>query len=79
MSKKHQGGPAPVPPANRPHFGPAVGPDKGEADEVQLQNPNEGAGFGEQDPQRRLGNFETAGEHSRQQPGALNDGDTHSK
>jgi hypothetical protein len=25
-----------------------------------------GAGFNEQDPKRRLGNFETAGEHARQ-------------
>lgn len=79
MSKKHHGGPAPVPPGNQPKLGHGVGPDMGDADEVQLQNPNEGAGFGEQDPQRRLGNYTTAGEHSRQQPGALNDGDTHSR
>jgi hypothetical protein len=79
MSKKHHGGPAPVPPANQSRFGSSVGPDAGEADPVQSANPNAGASFEEQDPKRRLGDFETAGEHSRQQPGALNDGDTHSK
>ena len=79
MSKKHHGGPAPVPPGNQPRIGPGVGPEMGDADGAQNMNLNEGAGFQEQDPQRRLGNYQTAGEHSRQQPGALNDGDTHSK
>jgi hypothetical protein len=74
MSKKHQGGPAPVPPDNRPQTGPASpGEQPLNADE------DAGAGFQEQDPRRRLGGYETAGEHSRQQPGRLNDGDTHGK
>ena len=38
-----------------------------------------GAPFQEQDAKRRLGGFETAGEHSRQQPGPLNDGQQHSR
>jgi len=33
-----------------------------------------GAPFQEQDAKRRLGDFATAGEHARQQPGPLNDG-----
>lgn len=74
MSKNHHGGPAPVPPGNRPHVGPVSDVDTGAGGEE-----NSGASFQDQDPQRRLGNFETAGEHSRQQPGQLNDGDQHSK
>ena len=71
--KKHV---APVPPGNQPQ-----GPHTGAADQSQVPDqhqPTEGASFGEQDAQRRLGDYETAGEHSRQQPGRANDGDTHS-
>lgn len=71
MNKKHHGGPAPIPPGNRPHNGPVVGPDAGDVDAVDT-----GAAFDEQDPQRRLGDYGTAGEHPRQQPGPLNDGGT---
>jgi len=78
MSKKHRGGPAPVPPNNRPQSGPP-----NPTGEVENQAPGTeadgGAGFQEQDPQRRLGDFSSAGEHARQQPGRLNDGDTHSQ
>jgi hypothetical protein len=42
-------------------------------------DPDTGESFQQQDPQRRLGGFETAGEHARQQPEPLNDGDRHSK
>lgn len=70
MSKQHP--PAPVPPANRPQAGPHQ-PNPAEM-------PAEGTeGFQEQDPKRRLGGYETAGEHSIQQPSALNDGTTHSQ
>jgi hypothetical protein len=79
MSKKHHGGPAPVPPGNQQKMGPGGAPNTGEPDEAGNMNPDGGAGFNDQDPKRRLGGFETAGEHSRVQPGALNDGDTHSK
>lgn len=79
MSKKHHGGPGPIPPGNQPHAGPAFTPGGADAD---LPNqPVDGGvpGDQEQDPQRRLGGFEGKGEHSRQQPGRLNDGDVHSK
>lgn len=72
MSKKHHGGPAPVPPGNRPHGNP--GEPQSQYDEAAAGT-DPGVGFQEQDPKRRLGGFETTGEHSRQQPGPLNDGD----
>lgn len=78
MSKKHHGGPGPVPPGNRSNAGPghAGGTDGGE----QLpHDANNGDQFNDQDAQRRLGGFESAGEHARQQPGRANDGDTHSQ
>jgi hypothetical protein len=58
-----------------------MGPSTPESDEPQLPNADEHAGesFQDQDPQRRLGGYEGAGEHSRQQPGPLNDGTTHSQ
>ena len=71
MNKKRHGGPAPVPPENRPS-GPQD-PVRG-ADEP-IPGTETGAGFQDQDPKRRLGGFSGAGEHPRQQPGALNDGD----
>ena len=73
MSKNHHGGPAPVPPGNRPQGGPG-----GVAKKIDEEEPDPHAGdpFNDQDPQRRLGGFETAGEHARQQPGPLNDGGT---
>ena len=73
MSKKHHGGPAPVPPGNQRHTGPGADSDSAPTDAP------DGDGFQEQDPKRRLGGFETAGEHSRQQPGALNDGGSGSR
>jgi len=77
MSKKHA--PGPVPPANRSKQGVDHVPaedDTGDSSETQSDT---GAGFNEQDPKRRLGGFESAGEHARQQPSNLNDGDRHSK
>lgn len=61
-------------PGNRPHTGPGVGPDSGDLDAADT-----GEAFSEQDPQRRLGGNGTAGEHPRQQPGALNDGGSASR
>lgn len=78
MSKKHHGGPGPVPPGNRPKAGP-TGPLPVDENPQSENDADPGAPFQEQDPQRRLGNYGTAGEHPRQQPGALNDGDTHSR
>ena len=78
MSKKHHGGPGPVPPANRQsHFGGAAKRDEDEA-EGDTTGRNED-GFQNQDPQRRLGDFTGAGEHSIQQPSDLNDGTKRSK
>ncbi len=80
MSSKHHGGPAPVPPGNRPQagvsnpYGDPVGPGSEGGAAI-----DSGAGHQERDPLRREGNFETAGEHARQQPGRLNDGDQHSR
>ncbi|MBX9677368.1 MAG: hypothetical protein K2X38_01305 [Gemmataceae bacterium] len=67
--KKHRHGPAPIPPANQSHIGPgdAIPPEGAE------KPGSSGAAFQEQDPKRRIGNFETAGEHAMQQPGGRND------
>ena len=74
MSKKNHA-PAPVPPGNRSHSGPAYNP----TDDAEQAPADTGAEFNDQDAKRRLGGYQTAGEHARVQPGALNDGDTHSK
>lgn len=72
-TKKHR--PAPVPPGNLP---PAGYP--GSADEVEAQaHAGGGAPFQDQDAKRRLGDYTTEGEHARQQPTQLNDGQQHSK
>jgi hypothetical protein len=75
-AKKHPGGPGPVPPGNRPQ-GPAGSAPGGS--ESMPADPSNGSPFQDHDEKRRLGGFEGAGEHPRQQPGALNDGDVHSK
>jgi hypothetical protein len=69
--KNHQ--PGPVPPDNRPHAGPDFDPTKTEDDADAPAGTSEGAAFTEQDPKRRLGGYETAGEHSIVQPGGKND------
>lgn len=69
-TKKKPYSPGPIPPGNQPHAGPP-----------QTENPSGGqesgggAPFTEQDPKRRLGNFEGAGEAPYRQPGGLNDAD----
>lgn len=78
MSKNHHGGPAPVPPGNRPQGGPGA-PPGGIGDGTNPGSGDEGAGFGDQDPQRRSGGYSNAAQHPRQQPGRLNDGDVHSR
>jgi len=78
MSKKHRGGPAPVAPGNRPQSGPPS-PTGEDENQAAGSEPDAGAGFEEQDPKRRLGDYGGAGEHPRQQPGRINDGDTHSR
>jgi hypothetical protein len=76
MSKKRKGGPAPVPPKNRPKSGPPspTGDDVNPAPDSGTDA--DGTGFQEQDPKRRLGDYGGAGEHPIQQPSRLNDGGT---
>jgi hypothetical protein len=71
MSKKKHA-PHPVPPGNRTAAGPGGTPPVDDAGAAGAQN-DAGAAKEEQDPQRRLGNFEQAGEHSFVQPGGKND------
>jgi hypothetical protein len=63
--KRHS---APVPPGNKEKTGPASAggapAPKGTAEVSSAQ---------EQDPKRRLGDFEGKGEHSLQEPGGKND------
>ncbi|HZU35636.1 MAG TPA: hypothetical protein VFA18_07005 [Gemmataceae bacterium] len=70
--KKH--GPAPVPHENQPKAGPPT-----EAQMGHGRGPATGSPFQDQDAKRRIGDFEGAGEHSRQQPSPVNDGTTHSR
>lgn len=74
MSKKHPGGPAPVPPGNRLTTGMAHVRGETDAHAADEAAPDGGAPFQEQDPKRRLGGFTGTGEHSIQQPSAQNDG-----
>jgi hypothetical protein len=69
MSKKTHA-PGPVPAGNQTRMGPSY---QRPEEEDQAREP-QGAGFQEEDPKRRLGDFTGTGEHARQQPGPLNDG-----
>jgi hypothetical protein len=62
MSKKHKGSSAPIPKGNQSHSGPTRGEGK-----ATPKAPH-GAPASEQDRKRRLGNYDTAGEHSIEQP-----------
>jgi hypothetical protein len=62
MSKKHKGGPAPIPKGNQSH----AGNQRPELEEAPA-TPH-GAPASEQDPKRRLGNYGNAGEHAIEQP-----------
>lgn len=59
-----------MPPGNQPQAGPPVTDE--ELPEGGQQGAT-GAPFQEQDAKRRLGDFESAGEHSFVQPGGNND------
>ena len=62
MSRKHKGGSAPIPKGNQSHAGtPELVRNKD-------PRPSHGAPASEQDPKRRLENYDTAGEHSIEQP-----------
>jgi hypothetical protein len=74
MSKKHRGGPGPVPRSNRSKMGPKF--NAGPPDDVAQsgESPPSGSAPGqEQDEKRRLGSFVGAGEQSFKQPGGKND------
>ncbi len=72
MSKKHHGGPGPVPRGNQSKMGPKFN-EKPADEEAAESSPSEGTPGHEQDPKRRLGNFVGAGEQSVKQPGGKND------
>lgn len=65
--KKHK---QPVPPGNQPQAGP---PSETGAEQQNQGDAGGGAPFQDQDPKRRLGNYEGPGEHPLQQPGGKND------
>lgn len=71
MSQKHHA-PGPVPPGNRP-----AGASDGRpgSDPSETPTDQDGTGFQEQDPKRRLGDYEGKGEHAIQQPGGKNGSD----
>jgi hypothetical protein len=62
--KQHTG---PVPPGNKPNKGPGT-----KGTEERQPNTGEVGSNQEQDPKRRLGDFEGKGEHSLQEPGGKN-------
>jgi hypothetical protein len=64
--KKHEG---PVPPDNRPQRLPGA---KGAEEDARRGAP-EVASAQEQDPKRRIGDYEGQAEHSLQEPGGKND------
>jgi hypothetical protein len=66
--KKHGGGP--VPAGNQPQSGP---PEHLSASAETNTGTRGEARFQEQDPKRRIGDFEGTAEHSFQQPGGKND------
>jgi hypothetical protein len=76
MARKKKGhSPGPVPAGNRTHFGPGA--------ETSLPMDEAAAGEApadeQQDPKRRLGNFEGKGEHAFVQPGGKNDAQRNNK
>ena len=73
MSKKHRGGPGPVPPGNRPQSGP---PNPAGEDEEQTPDTEYGGSRlpGAGPEAHGWGISASAGEHPIQQPGPLNDG-----
>ena len=73
MSKKHHGGPGPVPAGNRPQGGPEKAAVE-DGDEATPDAHETGTGFSDQDAAGRQGNFTGAGEHPIKQPGPRNDG-----
>ena len=70
MSKKHHGGPGPVPAGNRPQSGADFTPENDE----EMTGGQEGGERSEQeqDTKQRLGDFTGTGEHSIQEPGGKN-------
>ena len=69
MAHKKKGH-GPVPTGNRTHFGPST--EAGPPTTDEKPPASEGVGDQEQDPKRRLGNFQGKGEHAVVQPGGKN-------
>ena len=72
MSKKHHS-PGPIPSGNRSRSGKSnQSPD--EEQKLKKEGVGSNEAFQEEDPKRRMGDFTGTADHSRQQPGPLNDG-----
>ncbi len=69
MSRKNKGGFGPIPEGNRSQFG----PDYTRRDPNTMDPDETGLPQSDQDPKRRLGNYQTAGEAAFRQPGGKND------
>ena len=76
MAHKKSHGPAPVPRGNLPQAGPQSG---AKAAQHAGAAAGGGAPLQEQGPKRRIGDFTGTGEHARQQPSRISDGQQHSK
>jgi hypothetical protein len=73
MSKKHHGGPGPIPKGNQSHMGPKFNEAIDDEAQADKNPPADGVPSQEQDEKRRLGDFVGAGEQSIKQPGGKND------
>jgi hypothetical protein len=74
MSKKHHGGPGPVPPDNRQHAGTSSTLGEAEKESGSLQKGGE-VQSQQEHPGNQLGDYTGKGEHSIQQPGGKNGSD----
>ena len=70
MSKKHRGGPGPVPPGNRPQSGPPSPTGDDEKQPPDAAQDADGVGFQEQDPKRRWGTTVARGNTPSSNPAA---------
>lgn len=72
MSKKNHN-PGPVPAGNRPKAGTSF-EESNQDESGQTAAPQNEAGWQEEDPKGRMGDYTGKGDHARQQPGPKNDG-----
>ncbi len=71
MSKKHHGGPGPVPAGNQPHTGTSFTPATEEAQPGDVRKDGE-VPAQQADPKHRIGRFNGTADHSIQQPDGKN-------